>query len=83
MFDFVYVFIDASNVWEAQKAKGKVFDYKKLQNFLLHKYSPKPIKIFYYTAFPEEGTRSYSTQGKHKFYTFLKKNLGFIVRKRC
>ena len=28
----IYVFIDASNLWEAQKAKGKLFDYEKLKN---------------------------------------------------
>ena len=27
----VYVFIDASNIWEVQKAKGKLFDYEKLK----------------------------------------------------
>ena len=26
----VYVFIDASNLWEVQKAKGRFFDYEKL-----------------------------------------------------
>ena len=30
----IYVFIDASNLWEAQKAKGKFFDYQKLRNFI-------------------------------------------------
>jgi len=24
----IYVFIDASNLWEAQKAKGRFFDYE-------------------------------------------------------
>lgn len=24
----VYAFIDASNLWEVQKAKGKLFDYE-------------------------------------------------------
>ena len=30
----VYAFIDASNLWEAQKAKGKLFDFEKLKRFL-------------------------------------------------
>ena len=25
-----YVFIDASNLWQAQKVKGKMFDYEKI-----------------------------------------------------
>jgi hypothetical protein len=33
----VNVFIDASNLWQAQKAKGKMFDYEKLKNFLKEK----------------------------------------------
>lgn len=40
------------------------------------------MRVFYYTAYPAEGTRSYSLDGKHKFFTFLKKGLGFEVRKK-
>ena len=78
----IYVFIDASNLWEAQKAKGKFFDYEKLRTFLKIKFDASSIEIFYYTAYPAEGTRDYSLDGKHKFYTYLKKGLGFIVRKK-
>jgi len=78
----VCVFIDAANVWEAQKAKGSVFDYEKLQNYLKKEFAPANLKILYYTAYPAEGTRSYSMDGKHKFYTYLKKGLGFVVRKK-
>jgi len=82
MDDSVAVFIDASNVWQAQKAKGRMFDYEKLQKFLQKKFAPKVVRIFYYTAYPREGTRDYSLQGKHNFYTYLKKRLDFIVRKK-
>ncbi|MFZ2187122.1 MAG: NYN domain-containing protein [Candidatus Moraniibacteriota bacterium] len=78
----IYIFIDASNLWQAQKAKGKLFDYEKLRNFLKSKFEGSEIKVFYYTAYPADGTRSYSTDGRHKFYTFLKKGLGFVVRKK-
>lgn len=78
----VYVFIDASNLWQAQKAKGKMFDYQKLTTFLKEKFSALEIKIFYYTAYPAKGTRDYSIDGKHKFFTYLKKELKFIVRKK-
>ncbi|MEK7167347.1 MAG: NYN domain-containing protein [Patescibacteria group bacterium] len=80
--NIVYVFIDASNLWEAQKAKGKFFDYEKLKKFIKENFHSFIIKIFYYTAYPAEGTRVYSLNGRHKFYTFLKKGLGFIVRKK-
>jgi uncharacterized LabA/DUF88 family protein len=78
----VYVFIDASNLWEAQKAKGRFFDYTKLCDFLKQKHFATTIKIFYYSAYPAEGTRSYALDGKHKFFTFLKKGLDFTVRKK-
>lgn len=78
----VYVFIDASNLWQAQKAKGKLFDYEKLKQFLKAHFSAPELEIFYYTAYPADGTRDYSQAGKFKFYTFLKKRLGFNVRKK-
>lgn len=80
--NIVYVFIDASNLWEAQKAKGRFFDYEKLRKFIKEKFLGSAIKVFYYTAYPAEGTRDYSLDGRHKFYTFLKKGIGFIVRKK-
>lgn len=38
--------------------------------------------MFYYTAYPADGTREYSLKGRHKFFTFLKKELDFTVRKK-
>ena len=78
----VYVFIDASNLWQAQKSKGKMFDYEKLKIFLKAKFNASEIQIFYYTAYPAEGTRDYNLDSKHKFLTYLKRGLGFIVRKK-
>lgn len=78
----VHVFIDASNLWEAQKAKGRMFDYEKLKLYLKNKFNASELKIFYYTAYPKEGTREQSQDGKHKFFTYLKKGLEFTVRKK-
>lgn len=78
----VYVFIDASNLWEAQKAKGRLLDLDKTQRFIKENFKVSEIKVFYYSAYPAEGTRSYSLDGKHKFFTFLNKGLGFEVRKK-
>jgi uncharacterized LabA/DUF88 family protein len=78
----VYVFIDASNIWQAQKSKGRIFEYEKLRRFLKEKFETSELKVFYYTAYPAEGTRDYNLDGKHKFYTYLNKGLGFIVRKK-
>lgn len=80
--NIIFVFIDASNLWQAQKAKGKMFDYQKLKIFLKTKFGASEIQIFYYTAYPAKGTRDYCLDGKHKFFTYLKKGLGFIVRKK-
>ena len=78
----VYVFIDASNLWQAQKASGQLFDYKKLVGLLKKRFRTAKISVYYYTAYPAEGTRPYSLDSKHKFYTFLSKSLGFVVRKK-
>ena len=78
----VYVFIDASNVWQAQKAKGKVFNYEALRSHLKTTFDASDIKVFYYTAYPAQGTRNYDLLGKHNFFTYLKKALGFVVRKK-
>lgn len=78
----VHVFIDSSNIWQAQKAKGLAFDYEKLQKYLKSVFNPTELSVYYYAAYPEDGTRDYDVSGKHKFFTFLKKGLGFIVRKK-
>lgn len=80
--DSLYVYIDASNVWEAQKAKGRFLDFEKLIAYIKNRFNVTQVKFYYYTAYPGEGTRSYSLDGKHKFFTFLKKGLGFEVRKK-
>jgi len=78
----IYVFIDASNLWEAQKAKGRFLNYEKTIKFIQQKFKASFVKMFYYTAYPAEGTRNYSLNGKHKFFTFLKKGLNVEVRKK-
>ncbi len=80
--DKLYVFIDSSNLWAAQKSKGKLFDYQKLVKYIKEKFNPNELKIFYYAAYPADGTRNYSLDNRHKFFTYLKKGLGFTVRKK-
>ncbi len=80
--DSLYVFIDSSNLWAAQKSKQKLLDYNKVLKYIKDNFKPKTLKIFYYAAYPAEGTRSYAMINKHKFFTFLKKGLGFEVRKK-
>jgi uncharacterized LabA/DUF88 family protein len=78
----VYVFIDASNLWAVQKTKGKLLDFKKLLQYLQERYKTTDLQVFYYDAYPAEGTRDYDTSGKHKFYTYLQRGLGITVRKK-
>ncbi len=35
----IYVFIDASNVWNAVKSVKKFIEYKKLKTYFMHKFS--------------------------------------------
>jgi uncharacterized LabA/DUF88 family protein len=78
----VAVFIDASNLWEAQKIKGRLFDLAKLKRYIISTYDSQTTQFFYYTAYPANGTRDYNLDGKHKFFTYLVKGLGFVVQKK-
>ena len=80
--NIIYAFIDASNLWAVQKTRAKLFDFQKLKHFLKNKFNASEIQIFYYSAYPAEGTRDYSLDGKHKFFTYLNKGLGFTIRKK-
>lgn len=80
--NIIYVFIDASNVWNAVKSVKKFIEYKKLKDYFRNSFNASKVEIFYYDAYPKEGTRDYNLDGKHKFYTYLKKGLGFTVRKK-
>jgi len=78
----VYVFIDASNVWNAVKSARKFIEYKNLKNYFKKSFNAGKVEIYYYDAYPKDGTRDYNLDGKHRFFTYLKKGLGFIVRKK-
>lgn len=78
----IFVFIDASNLWQAQKAKGRFLDYGKTVAYIKSRYGGTDLRVFYYTAYPADGTRPYSIDGKHRFLTYLKKGLGFEVQKK-
>lgn len=78
----IYVFIDASNVWNAIKAVKKFIEYNEIKDYFRNKFDANKVEVFYYDAYPKAGTREYDLDGKHKFYTYLKKGLGFIVRKK-
>jgi uncharacterized LabA/DUF88 family protein len=78
----LYVFIDASNLWAVQKSKGKTLDLAKLKKFLKDKHKASAIKVYYYDAYPKPETRDHDVSGKHRFYVYLEKALGFVVRKK-
>ena len=78
----IYVFIDASNVWSAVKSVKKFIEYKTIKDYFRKKFNAGKVEIFYYDAYPKAGTRDYNLDGKHKFFTYLKKGLGFTVRKK-
>lgn len=82
MANRVFVFIDASNLWAVQKAKGKFFDLAKLKKYLSSRHTATDIRVYYYDAYPDQKTREYSIEGKFKFYVYLEKALKFVVRKK-
>ena len=78
----IYVFIDASNLWQAQKAKGRFLNWEKTIKYIKEKFDGTAIKFFFYDAYPAQGTRDYNLDAKHKFYTYLQKGLNFVVIKK-
>ncbi|MCL2001957.1 NYN domain-containing protein [Candidatus Saccharibacteria bacterium] len=78
----LFVFVDASNLWAVQKAKGRMFDHAKLKEYLKNTHKASEIKIYYYDAYPLPSTRDRDVSGKHKFYVYLQKALDFTVRKK-
>lgn len=79
----ITVFIDAGNLWGAYKILGKMIDFDKLGPLLSEKFGGEIIRMLYYVAYPEEGTREKNKiDNLHKFLTYLKKRLGYEIVKK-
>lgn len=78
----ISVFIDQANLWNSSKNIWKVFDYSKFRDFFETEFSWEVKHIFFYQAYPKDGTRDYSTDNLHKFFVKLEKWFGFTVRKK-
>lgn len=78
----IYVFVDAANVWNIMKSKQRMIDYSKLKEFMVNTFDKEFCEVYYYESYPEAGTRSYDTTKKLNFFVYLKKGLGFIVKKK-
>jgi uncharacterized LabA/DUF88 family protein len=79
----IAVFIDSGNLWNAYKSIHKLLDFSKFKPFFENKFDGEIFKIFYYVAFPQDGTRKQGDiERLHKFFTYLKKGLGFEVIKK-
>ncbi len=79
----IAIFIDAGNLWSSYKHIGKMIDFAKFAPFLVDKFQGKLFRVFYYVAYPKEGTRpKKEIDGLHKFLTFLKKGLGYEIEKK-
>jgi len=78
----IAIFIDEGNVWSSYKSMGKLLDYNKFKKYFEKKFSGKLYRIFFYTAYPKDNTRKYNLDKRHKFFTYLKKELGFAIRKK-
>lgn len=79
----IAVFIDSGNLWNVYKVIGKLLDFSKISPFFAKKFDGDIFNIFYYVAYAPEGTRPKEDIDKlHKFLTFLKKGLKFVVSKK-
>lgn len=64
------------------KIKWETFRLQKNPKKIKRNFQSKKIRDFYYSAYPANGTRNYDLDGRHKFFTFLKKGLNFKVIKK-
>lgn len=78
----ISLFIDQANIWSACKKMGKTLDYSKFQAFFEQKFSWQVQDMFYYQAFPSDGSRSHSIDGLHRFFVKMEKGFGYTVRKK-
>lgn len=79
----IAVFIDASNLWSSYKSMGKMLELNKLNSFFSEKFDAEIFRIFYYVAYPKEGTREKEKINRlHNFFVYLEKNLKFTVIKK-
>ncbi len=80
----IAVFIDAGNLWGVYKAIGRMLELKKLSSFFSKKFEGDIFKIFYYVAYPPEGTRPGDKIKRfHNFLVYLEKGLNFCVIKKA
>lgn len=79
----IAVFIDAANLWSSYKSMELMLDMNKVAPFLAKKFDGPIFKIFYYVAYPKEGTREKDKIKRvHNFFVFLEKGLNFNVVKK-
>lgn len=76
------LFIDQANMWSTYKSAGKNIDMTLLLSYLSETYKWEIVLKAIYLAYPETDTRDYNVDGIHKYATFLKKWLDFLVRKK-
>ena len=78
----VNVYIDAANMWSVYKSVKKVIDFEKFKKYIEKVYGQNKYAFYYYEAYPQEGARRHSVKPKHNFHVFLRKALGFSVKKK-
>jgi uncharacterized LabA/DUF88 family protein len=78
----IWLFIDQANLWSAYKKVWKIIDFRKLLIFIEKEFNWKIEFKSIYFAYPKEWTRDYDISWIHKFWTFLKKELWFHIKKK-
>lgn len=78
----VNVYIDMANIWSVYKSMKRVIDFKKFKEYIEKNHGQHTYSFYYYEAYPRDGTRKHSVKPKHNFHVFLRKSLGFIIKKK-
>ena len=69
-------------MWSVSKSLGQFLAYEALKQFFEKKFHGTLWRIFFYQAFPENRGDGKSYESTHAFFTYLKKNVGFHIRKK-
>jgi hypothetical protein len=75
------VFIDAANLRQVRLKKSGFIDMEKLTSYLKDRFLTSELTVYYYTAFPKEGTRKITTKTTHSYFFLFRKKARVYCQK--
>src|SRR3989338_2130254 len=76
----IYIFIDASNVWNAVKSVKKFIEYPILKTYFKEKFNSDKVEVFYYDAYPLALVNYLKNRGKKVFIFSTEGNISHELK---